>query len=103
VASLSERNGFLGNNLRVIGNRMAATAIKTDNGESFRDGYAQPKASPIKRIGESIVLEAKVVLYQTTLPVSGIAAEAGSLDASYFRRLFKKIRRGDAAGVSPND
>lgn len=52
--------------------------------------------SPIKWINETIVLEAKVLLYQTNLPVSGIAAEVGILDSSYFSRLFKKYE-----GVTP--
>lgn len=46
--------------------------------------------SPIKWIDEAIVLEGKVLLHQTDLPVSGIAAELGMNDASYFSRLFKK-------------
>jgi AraC family transcriptional activator of pobA len=46
--------------------------------------------SPIKWIDEAIVLEGKVLLHQTDLSVSGIAAELGITDASYFSRLFKK-------------
>jgi AraC-like DNA-binding protein len=46
--------------------------------------------SPIKWIDEAIVLEGKVLLHQTDLPVNGIAAELGIADASYFSRLFKK-------------
>ena len=46
--------------------------------------------SPIKWIDEAIVLEAKVLLYQTDLSISSIAAELGIADQSYFSRLFKK-------------
>lgn len=52
--------------------------------------------SPTKWIDEAIVLEAKILLYQTNFPVSAIAAEVGIADASYFSRLFKKY-----AGVTP--
>ncbi|MVM32117.1 helix-turn-helix domain-containing protein [Spirosoma sp. HMF4905] len=46
--------------------------------------------SPTKWIDEAIVLEAKVLLYQSSLSISEIATEVGLLDASYFSRLFKK-------------
>ncbi len=46
--------------------------------------------SPTKWIDEAIVLEAKVLLYQSNLSISEIAAEIGLLDQSYFSRLFKK-------------
>ena len=46
--------------------------------------------SPIKWIDEAIVLEAKVLLYQTKLSVSEVAAQVGIFDASRFSRLFKK-------------
>lgn len=46
--------------------------------------------SPAKWIGEALVLEAKVLLYQTDLTINGIAAEIGIYDQSYFSRLFKK-------------
>ena len=52
--------------------------------------------SPTKWIDEALVLEAKVLLYQSDLAVSEIAAEIGILDASYFSRLFKKYE-----GVTP--
>jgi AraC-like DNA-binding protein len=52
--------------------------------------------SPIKWIDEAIVLEAKVLLYQSNLSISEIAAEVGLLDQSYFSRLFKKYE-----GVTP--
>ena len=54
-------------------------AIKTITGKS-----------PIKWIDEAIVLEAKVLLYQTTYSINEIAAELGIYDQSYFSRLFKK-------------
>lgn len=46
--------------------------------------------SPTKWIDEAIVLEAKVLLYQSNLSISEIAAEIGLFDQSYFSRLFKK-------------
>lgn len=52
--------------------------------------------SPIKWIDEAIVLEAKVLLYQTSGSISAVAAEVGIADASYFSRLFKKYE-----GVTP--
>lgn len=52
--------------------------------------------SPTKWIDETIVLEAKVLLYQSKLSISEIAAEVGLLDSSYFSRLFKKYE-----GVTP--
>lgn len=52
--------------------------------------------SPTKWIDEAIVLEAKVLLHQSTLSVSDVAAEVGIFDASYFSRLFKKYE-----GVTP--
>jgi len=38
-----------------------------------------------------LVLEAKSLLFQTTLPVAEVAALVGVADASYFSRLFKKV------------
>lgn len=52
--------------------------------------------SPSKWIDETLVLEAKVLLFQSKLSISEIATELGLLDASYFSRLFKKY-----VGVSP--
>ncbi|RYU92609.1 AraC family transcriptional regulator [Emticicia agri] len=46
--------------------------------------------SPTKWIDETIVLEAKILLYQSNLSISEIAAEVGLFDQSYFSRLFKK-------------
>ena len=46
--------------------------------------------SPIKWIDEAIVLEAKVLLYQTDLSIGEVAAQVGISDPSYFSRLFKK-------------
>ncbi|WP_210422405.1 AraC family transcriptional regulator [Spirosoma sp. KCTC 42546] len=46
--------------------------------------------SPTKWIDEAIVLEAKVLLYQSKLSISEIATEIGLADPSYFSRLFKK-------------
>nr|WP_281380713.1 AraC family transcriptional regulator [Rhabdobacter roseus] len=41
-------------------------------------------------IDEALVLEAKVLLHQSTLAISDVAAGIGLLDPSYFSRLFKK-------------
>ncbi len=49
-----------------------------------------------KWIDEALLLEAKVLLYQTDLSVGSIAAEIGITDASYFSRLFKKYE-----GITP--
>lgn len=46
--------------------------------------------SPSRWIDEAIVLEAKVLLLQTQLPIGAVAAEVGVTDASYFSRLFRK-------------
>jgi len=46
--------------------------------------------SPAKWIGETLMLEAKVLLYQTNRPVSDVASEIGIGDQSYFSRMFKK-------------
>jgi AraC family transcriptional activator of pobA len=46
--------------------------------------------SPTRWIAEAVVLEAKVLLHQSTLAVGEVAAEVGLSDASYFSRLFKK-------------
>jgi AraC family transcriptional activator of pobA len=52
--------------------------------------------SPTKWIDEAIVLEAKVLLHQSQLPISSIAAAVGLVDASYFSRLFRKYE-----GITP--
>ncbi len=46
--------------------------------------------SPTKWIDDAIVLEAKVLLYQSNLSIGEVAAEVGLHDPSYFSRLFKK-------------
>jgi AraC family transcriptional activator of pobA len=46
--------------------------------------------SPAKWIEESILLEAKYLLYQTNLSISEIAMLVGHYDQSYFSRIFKK-------------
>ncbi|WP_163406898.1 helix-turn-helix domain-containing protein [Flavobacterium ajazii] len=46
--------------------------------------------SPAKWIDETILLEAKYLLYQTNLSVSEIALQVGYYDQSYFSRIFKK-------------
>jgi AraC family transcriptional activator of pobA len=53
--------------------------------------------SPTTWIDEALVLEAKGLLFQTTLPVAEVAALVGVADASYFSRLFKKLE-----GYSPS-
>lgn len=52
--------------------------------------------SPTKWIDETLVLEAKVLLFQTDYSVAQVAAEIGVTDASYFSRLFKKYE-----GITP--
>lgn len=52
--------------------------------------------SPGKWIDEAIVLEAKVLLYQSSFSISEIAAELGFYDQSYFTRFFKKYE-----GITP--
>lgn len=46
--------------------------------------------SPTKWIDETLVLEAKVLLYQTNASINEIAASLGIFDPSYFSRVFKK-------------
>lgn len=46
--------------------------------------------SPTKWIDETLMLEARVLLYQTQLTVQQVAAEIGIFDSSYFSRMFKK-------------
>jgi len=52
--------------------------------------------SPSIWIDEAIVLEAKVLLYQSQYAISDIAGELGLHDPSYFSRLFKKYE-----GITP--
>jgi len=52
--------------------------------------------SATKWIDETILLEAKYLLFQTTLSVSEIAMQVGHEDHSYFSRFFKKHE-----GISP--
>ena len=49
--------------------------------------------SPTKWIDETLVLEAKVLLYQTELSINEVANEIGIEDQSYFSRLFKKYEQ----------
>jgi AraC family transcriptional activator of pobA len=48
---------------------------------------------PTQWIDELIVLEAKVLLYQSHLTISDISYELGIDDPSYFGRMFKKYTR----------
>jgi AraC family transcriptional regulator, transcriptional activator of pobA len=52
--------------------------------------------SPTKWIDDTLVLEAKVLLYQTSLTINEVASEIGIYDQSYFSRLFKKYE-----GITP--
>ncbi|SEW21832.1 helix-turn-helix domain-containing protein [Chitinophaga arvensicola] len=54
--------------------------------------------SPARWIDEAIVLEAKVLLSQSDLSISEVAAEIGFEDASYFARIFRKYE-----GITPSD
>lgn len=46
--------------------------------------------SPARWLEESLVLEAKALLFQSTWSVGAVAEAVGVADASYFSRLFKK-------------
>lgn len=46
--------------------------------------------SPVQWISELIILEAKILLYQSRLTISEISYELGIDDPSYFGRMFKK-------------
>ncbi len=52
--------------------------------------------SPTKWIDETMMLEAKVLLYQTDHSISQVAEQIGIEDSSYFSRMFKKYE-----GVTP--
>lgn len=52
--------------------------------------------SAVKWIDENILLEAKYLLFQTTLSINEIASQVGHEDQSYFSRFFKKHE-----GLSP--
>lgn len=54
--------------------------------------------SPTQWIDELIVLEAKVLLYQSRLTISEVSYELGIEDPSYFGRMFKKY-----TGLTPTD
>ena len=49
-----------------------------------------------KWIEETLMIEAKVLLFQTNLSINQVAAELGIFDASYFSRFFRKNE-----GVTP--
>ncbi len=46
--------------------------------------------SPTDWIDEAIILEAKVLLYQSSLSIQEVATEVGFADPSYFSRFFRK-------------
>ncbi|WP_428658789.1 AraC family transcriptional regulator [Runella sp.] len=52
--------------------------------------------SPTDWIDEAIILEAKVLLYQSSYSIQEVAMEVGFADPSYFSRFFKKKE-----GVTP--
>lgn len=52
--------------------------------------------SATKWINEALILQAKVLLYQSTWTIKEVAAEIGFYDQSYFSRFFKK-----QVGVTP--
>lgn len=54
--------------------------------------------SPSVWIRETLINEAKVLLFQTDLSIKAITLELGMEDPSYFSRLFKKQE-----GISPID
>lgn len=53
--------------------------------------------SPTRWIDETIVLEAKVLLSQSSMSISEVAMEVGIEDPSYFTRLFRKQE-----GIAPS-
>ena len=53
--------------------------------------------SPTRWIDETLIVEAKVLLYQTDFTINEVAAEIGIFDSSYFSRLFKKYE-----GITPS-
>lgn len=52
--------------------------------------------TPTRWIDETLVLEAKMLLYQTGLSIGQVAEDIGMQDPSYFSRMFKKYE-----GVTP--
>jgi len=46
--------------------------------------------SATKWIDETLMLEAKVLLYQSNMTISEVSTEIGFMDTSYFSRFFKK-------------
>lgn len=46
--------------------------------------------SPSEWIDNQLIMEAKVLLYQTDFPINQVAAEVGMMDQSYFSRFFRK-------------
>lgn len=52
--------------------------------------------SPTKWIDEALILEAKVLLFQTNMSINEISFSLGVFDPSYFSRLFKRYE-----GISP--
>lgn len=52
--------------------------------------------SPAKWIDETLILEAKVLLFQTNMSINEISFSLGIFDPSYFSRLFKRYE-----GISP--
>lgn len=49
--------------------------------------------SPARWIDEAIVMEAKVLLSRSDIPIGAIASQVGIDDQSYFTRLFKRYER----------
>jgi AraC family transcriptional regulator, transcriptional activator of pobA len=54
--------------------------------------------TPSKWIDDTLVLEAKVLLYQTSYAINEVATAIGIEDQSYFTRVFKKYE-----GVTPGE
>lgn len=52
--------------------------------------------SPTKWIDETLILEAKVILFQTDMSIAEVSSSLGLFDPSYFSRLFKKYE-----GITP--
>ncbi|MBT1689696.1 AraC family transcriptional regulator [Dawidia soli] len=67
-----------------------AAALHVSPNHLNKSVKAATEKSPTRWIDEAIVLEAKVLLSQSTLTVAGVALAVGLDDPSYFARLFRK-------------
>lgn len=75
-----------------------ATILNVTPNHLTKSVKAATGKSPTQWIDELIVLEARVLLYQSHLSISEISFELGIEDPSYFGRMFKKY-----TGLAPTD